>query len=72
MDLTALRAAARRLEAAARVALFAALDGSLATLRRIRRGLERCGAFKTSFNQPWQDASVKTGRCIEDADRDEG
>jgi len=37
VDLTALRAAARRLEAAARVALFAALDGSLATLRRIRR-----------------------------------
>ncbi|WP_372069927.1 hypothetical protein P7L75_05400 (plasmid) [Tistrella mobilis] len=44
MDLTALRAAARRLEAApgdeaaARVALLAAPDGSLATLRRIRRG----------------------------------
>ncbi|MAD36309.1 ATP-binding protein [Tistrella sp.] len=49
VDLTALRAAARRLEAAApgaggdepaaRAALLTALDGSLAALRRIRRGL---------------------------------
>ncbi|WP_372095223.1 response regulator [Tistrella mobilis] len=48
VDLTALRAAARRLEAAApgaggdaaaaRAALLTALDGSLAALRRIRRG----------------------------------